>query len=48
MTVRNTTFEDMALAADVMVTSFRTAYQIAKQIFCGTVKRQKLMPQGNN
>ena len=26
MTVRNATFEDMALAADIMVTSFRTAF----------------------
>ena len=26
MAVRNATFEDMALAADIMVTSFRTAF----------------------
>ena len=26
MTVRNATFEDVALAADIMVTSFRTAF----------------------
>ena len=27
MTVRNATFEDMALAAGIMVTSFRTAFE---------------------